>query len=280
MFEPKSLAAPAMLLALWLLETWLPFFRQFGSLRQRLGHDGKNLLWGAVSSGLGLAAVVWALGAVDAWASAREFGLVRQLPGPPAARLSAAVLLLDLWTYWWHRANHELRWLWRFHRMHHSDPQMDATTGVRFHAGEIALSWLARLAVVPALGVSLPQLVVYEGLLLPVVLLHHANLRLPRWLEVPLAAVIVTPDMHRVHHSQVRAETNSNYGSLTPWWDRLFASWRRRPDQEAIVFGLPEFAAPRWQRLEGMLLTPLAAAEGAERPAPEAEKGRGLDQPG
>src|SRR5215813_5385924 len=120
---------------------------------------------------------------------------------------AAAILLFDAWMYLWHRANHQLDFLWRFHRVHHSDPEMDVTTAIRFHAGEILISSALRLAVIPLLGITNRQLLVYEMLLLPVILFHHSNVLIPERLDAILRLVIVTPAIHRVHHSRLRAET-------------------------------------------------------------------------
>jgi len=261
--EPKHWTAATVLVLLWLAETWLPFFRQLhGNLRERLVHDARNLAWGAINSLLAAVAMSTVFVGLDGWAQARQFGLLRQweLPTPWLATL-LAVVLMDVWTYWWHRFNHIVPLFWRFHRTHHSDLAMDVSSAVRFHTGELLLSWTARVAVVPLLGVSLVQLAFYEGLLLPVVLFHHSNLRLPRWLDFGLLAVVVTPAMHRVHHSRVPAETNSNYSSLLPWWDVVFGSLRLRRDVENIQYGLDQLTDPRWQTFGGMLRTPLAQDE-------------------
>src|SRR3954447_9778653 len=139
----------AALLLLWLLETWLPLFVD---RPHRLRHAARNLVIG----GLNLAIIglffAGATAAVTAWAEARRFGLLHWLSWPLAVKLALGVLLFDAWMYLWHRANHGIPFLWRFHRMHHSDPNVDVTTALRFHSGEIVLSSLLRLAVIPLLG--------------------------------------------------------------------------------------------------------------------------------
>lgn len=255
--QTKHWIAFGVLIALWLAETWWPFFtRQNANWSERLRHDARNLLWGAINAALAVT-VLTVFTQIELRAEANQFGLLRQFHLPAWLTIVAAVILLDFWTYWWHRLNHIVPFLWRFHRMHHTDTAMDTSTGVRFHTGEIALSWMARLAVVPLLGVNLVQLATYESLLLPVVLFHHSNLRLPRWLDFGLLSIMVTPLMHRVHHSQEKIETNSNYGSLLPWWDMLFGSFQLRQDPENIRYGVEEFASPDWQTLGGMARTPL-----------------------
>jgi len=245
--EPKHWVAASVLVVLWLAETYLPFFWQLESFRERFRHDARNLIMGAINAVLSVVAIATVIVWIDIWGESYHAGLLRQFTWPSWLSLIAAVILLDFWTYWWHRLNHAIPFLWRFHRMHHSDPAMDTTTGVRFHTGEM--------------GVSLTQLVFYESLLLPVVLFHHSNVRLPKWLDFGLLVLVVSPAMHRVHHSHLREETNSNYGSLLPWWDWLFGSMRLRRDVENIQYGVDEFADKQWQTLPGMLRTPLGESE-------------------
>jgi sterol desaturase/sphingolipid hydroxylase (fatty acid hydroxylase superfamily) len=179
------------------------------------------------------------------------------LDWPAWAETVAALILFDLWMYLWHRANHQIRFLWRFHRMHHSDNQVDATTALRFHTGELILSSILRLAVVPLLGISLSQLILYETLLQPIIIFHHSNVALPEKIDRIFRALIVTPNMHRVHHSMVNQETNSNYSSIFSFWDRIGQSFRRRIDLLTLRYGLSDFPEETWQTVVGMLKTPL-----------------------
>lgn len=134
------------------------------------------------------------------------------------------ILILDCWIYWWHRANHEAPWLWRFHEVHHLDESLDASSALRFHFGEVFLSSLARAVVIFLLGVPLASVIVFETLVAMSAMFHHSNVRLPAWLERPLSWIIVTPSIHWVHHHAIRADTDSNYAALLSLWDRLFAS--------------------------------------------------------
>ncbi len=264
--ELKTLTAAGVLALLWLAEAWIPFFAEFGrDLRARLEHNAKNLALGLLNAAFFAVAFGGAFTLVESWGLQHEFGLFRILPWSTWLETALLFLLFDLWMYLWHRANHVVPFLWRFHRMHHSDRRMDATSGVRFHAGEIALSALARLAVVPLLGMELWQVAAYESIFLPVVLFHHSNVAVPRWLDRGLLAVIVTPAMHRVHHSRLRRETDSNYGSLFPYWDVMLRSFRLREDVRRVEFGLDEFDDERWHTLKGMLLTPLAEQDRRSR---------------
>jgi len=172
------------------------------------------------------------------WAEAHHFGLLHWLSAPEWLRWALALLLLDAWTYWWHRLSHIVPFFWRFHRLHHSDRRMDVTTANRFHPGEITLSSLLRLPVLALIGCRLEQLALYELLLFAVVQFQHANIGLPERLDRALRCVIVTPHMHKVHHSVVRTERNSNFSSLFSWWDRLARTLRLSSDPRRIAFGL------------------------------------------
>ncbi len=201
-------------------------------------HRAWNLGLGTINAvALGLLAAPllrWA----TVWAEARGIGLARVLSLPEAVAIGLALVAFDGWMYLWHRANHVVPLLWRFHRLHHSDPAMDATTTVRFHPGELAISTLLRLAVLPVLGLRIEHLLVYEVVLFPVILFHHSNVRFPEKIDRVVRTVLVTPAMHRVHHSKRQIETDSNYGSVLSIWDRLGRSFRRRRDGSAIEFGL------------------------------------------
>ncbi len=141
-----------------------------------------------------------------------------------AGGLVADLVLLDLFIYWWHRANHELPLLWRFHAVHHLDRFLDTTSAVRFHMGEVLLSALARGVVIMLLALPLATVVTFETLVLMATLFHHSNLRLPPALERMLATVIVTPSIHWVHHHRLRADTDANYCTILSLWDPLFRS--------------------------------------------------------
>ncbi|MFA6963083.1 MAG: sterol desaturase family protein, partial [Opitutaceae bacterium] len=138
------------------------------------------------------------------------------------------------------RLNHVWPFLWRFHRLHHADREMNVTTANRFHIGEIVLSSLLRVPLLALLGVRLEELALYETALFAVVQFHHANIGLPEWLDRALRCVIVTPYLHKVHHSVVRAEADSNFSSLFSWWDRLFRTFRLSRDPRRIVFGVDD----------------------------------------
>jgi sterol desaturase/sphingolipid hydroxylase (fatty acid hydroxylase superfamily) len=193
---------------------------------------------------------------VTEWAAARSFGLLNAsgLEGP--LRLVTAVLVFDLWQYVWHRLNHRVPLLWRFHAVHHSDRDLDATSALRFHTGEIVLSASARLAILPLLGLTVGEVLVYETAMLPIILFHHSNVRVPERLDRMFRWLIVTPWMHWVHHSNYQPETDSNYASIFSFWDRLFGSFRFRDDPGSLTLGLDGAEHEGWATLGGMLSMP------------------------
>ncbi len=191
-------------------------------------------------------------------AEASGFGVLRWLDVPPVVSVVAAVVLLDLAIYGQHVAFHAVPWLWRLHRMHHADLELDVTSGLRFHPVEIVLSMVIKGLVVAGLGAPALGVVIFEVLLNASAMFSHANVRLPLWLDRALRFVLVTPDMHRIHHSVVRAETDSNYGFSLAVWDRMFRTYRAQPaaGQLGMVIGLPAFRDPGELRLDRMLTQP------------------------
>ncbi len=236
----RPVVAVAGLVVLLAWETAQPFFALFARPAERVRHGTRNLALGALNIlvvALGFAAA-WL--AVTQWAAAHRFGVLHWLDLAPWLRAALAVLLLDAWTYAWHRLNHRVPFFWRFHRWHHADRAMDVTTASRFHTGEIVLSSILRVPVLALIGCRIEELALYEVILFTVVQFHHANIALPAWLDGVLRAVIVTPSLHKVHHSVVRAECDSNYSSLFSWWDRLFGTRQVSTAPSRIVFGVDQ----------------------------------------
>jgi len=246
--------AAALGLCLW-MESVVPLFlREPG---QRLQHGIRNVVIGLVNGIVLTAGFSVLLLAAIRWGTVHPVGFLHWVSLSPWAERVAGFVAFDLWMYLWHRANHGVGWLWRFHRVHHSDPAMDVTTALRFHLGEMVLSTLLRLAVIPLLGITLGDLVLYELILQPAIYFHHSNVALPEQWDRVMRGVVVSPNMHRVHHSDIPLETNSNYASIFSFWDRLGRTYRRR-DIRTICYGLKEFRQPQWQTLGGLLRTPLA----------------------
>jgi sterol desaturase/sphingolipid hydroxylase (fatty acid hydroxylase superfamily) len=196
---------------------------------------------------------------VALFAEAQGWGLLRWLSIPPIIGVVVAVVLLDLAIYTQHVVFHAVPWLWRLHRMHHADLEFDVTTGLRFHPVEIVLSMAIKCVVVVGLGASALAVLIFEVLLNATSMFNHSNIALPTGLDRVMRLMLVTPDMHRTHHSVIRAETNSNFGFSLPWWDRLFGTYRREPaaGQTGMTIGLSEFRDPGELRLDRMLTQPL-----------------------
>lgn len=148
------------------------------------------------------------------------------------------LLILDCWIYWWHRINHHIPFLWRWHQVHHLDDTLDSTSAVRFHVGEVILSSLVRAAVIFMLGIPLLTVVVFEILVTTASIFQHSNVRLPKSFEHALSWVIVTPSIHWVHHHTLRSDTNSNYSNILSVWDRFFGTSSRTERTAALPIGL------------------------------------------
>jgi sterol desaturase/sphingolipid hydroxylase (fatty acid hydroxylase superfamily) len=148
---------------------------------------------------------------------------------PIAVSLILQILVIDFFLYWWHRVNHFIPLFWKFHKFHHQDESMNSTTAVRFHTVELFFSVIAKALVFPIIGITVTGLVAYGILFFPVVLLVHSNIRIPYKKDLIFRKIFVSPHMHRIHHSDVIVETNSNYGSVFSFWDLLFKSYRKKP---------------------------------------------------
>jgi len=191
----------------------------------------------------------------------RGWGLFNLLALPFWLEVVAAVLLLDLAIYLQHLLMHRVPLLWRLHRVHHADLDIDLTTGSRFHTIEIIFSMLIKAVVILLLGPALIAVLVFEVLLNGMAIFNHANVSLPPAMERVVRYLFVTPDMHRVHHSVEESETNSNYGFNLSIWDRMFGTYIDQPDKghDNMTIGLVEFRDPRQvERLPGMLALPFA----------------------
>lgn len=189
----------------------------------------------------------------------RGWGLFNALDVPFWAAVLLSMLLLDLAIYLQHVLFHAVPGLWRLHRMHHADLEFDTTTGLRFHPVEILLSMAIKLAVVAALGAPAIAVLLFEIILNATALFNHANIRLPAKVDRVLRWVVVTPDMHRVHHSVDPKETNSNYGFNLPWWDRLLGTYVAQPAKghDGMQIGIEQFRTTRDLWLDRMLVQPL-----------------------
>lgn len=249
----RPAVAAGVLALLWIGEAVAPMV---AGRTGRAAHAARNLTLGVLNAVVLAVVFAGAMLAVGEWAQRESLGLLRIVTLPAWVHWTLALVLIDAWQYAWHVLNHKLPLLWRFHAVHHSDAQMDASSGVRFHIGEVALSGLARLAILPTIGATVEHLALYELIVTPIVLFHHSNLRVPARLDRVLRLLIVTPGMHWVHHSRWRPETDSNFASGLSLWDRLFRTFRLRDDPAAINLGLDGYDGPRSSTLTGMLASP------------------------
>ena len=195
---------------------------------------------------------------------AHGWGLVNALALPAWIAVPLAIILLDLAIYFQHVTFHAVPALWRLHRVHHTDLDFDVTTGTRFHPIEILISTLIKMAAVAAIGAPAVAVLVFEVLLNATAMFNHANGRMPVWLDRWVRLLVVTPDMHRVHHSVAYNETNSNFGFNLPWWDRLFGTYRAQPaaGHEAMTIGVDAFRSPADLRLDRLLIQPFRDTPG------------------
>ena len=202
--------------------------------------------------------------ALAVMAEGRGWGILNHLDMPPWLAVAISIVVLDLVIYLQHVMFHAVPAFWRLHRMHHADLDFDVTTGSRFHPVEIVLSNLIKLAAVIVIGPPAVAVIVFEVLLNGTSMFNHGNIRLPAALDRVLRWVVVTPDMHRVHHSDIPAETNSNFGFNLPWWDRLFGTYRAQPilGHEGMTIGLDAFRETADLHLHRMLVQPFRRGQG------------------
>ena len=262
----KPIAAAIVLGVMWLFEGLIPMFEGRG---ERARHDASNVALGVANAAVASFFFAGATLIATEWARANSFGVLHWLNVRGAWAFAGGFLLLDLWQYFWHRLNHRIPFLWRFHAVHHADRELSASSGLRFHTGEIVLSSCARLAVLPLLGMTVAQVLVYEAVLLPIILFHHGNVRVPAWADRWLRWLIVTPWMHWVHHSDHQPETDSNYSSVFSVWDRVFRSFRLVGDPRALTLGLEDMERRDWATLPGMFAMPFRKRLGRRRGGPE-----------
>ena len=241
-----------LLMAVW--QAWLPRKKLLQGYKRWPGNLGLIVV-DALFAKLLLPA-----GAVGAalWAEQHGVGLLPALGLADAVTLILAVIVLDLVIYLQHVLFHAMPMLWRLHQVHHADRDIDVTTGLRFHPVEIVISMLIKITSVAALGVPALAVVIFEVILNAMAMFNHSNIHLPRALDSALRLLLVTPDMHRVHHSVLVHETNSNYGFNLSLWDRLFGTYRAQPEQGhgEMVIGLPEYQNQPTHQLSWMLRLP------------------------
>jgi len=195
---------------------------------------------------------------VAVYASQQGWGLLNMLDLPLWVHIIISAILLDLAVYWQHVASHKIPMIWSFHKMHHADRDIDATTGIRFHPVEILLSMLYKMVIVLILGPHIVGVILFEIILNGSAMFNHANVRLPLWLDKIVRIFFVTPDMHRVHHSVIPRETNSNYGFNLSIWDKIFGSYMDQPAEghDDMTIGLSQYQTDKPSHLLWCLMLP------------------------
>jgi sterol desaturase/sphingolipid hydroxylase (fatty acid hydroxylase superfamily) len=252
--SPSVLLLTLAIAVLFALERMFPLRKQKRPL-------GRRLIVNSVVSLLALAVALMTVRPVASWllgeVSRNEWGLTAIVQMPAMLQCVMTFLLLDLSFYYWHRANHRWPFLWRFHNVHHVDPDLDVSTSIRFHFLEIALSAAFRALQVVVIGGEPWMFVVYESAFQLNTLFQHSNVRLPITLERWIVLVLVTPRMHGIHHSKRFYDVNSNWSSVFSWWDRLHGTLNLNVPQAAIDIGVPGYSEPRDNRIVDLLLMPL-----------------------
>lgn len=229
--QPFAIALSFLLL--YIFEYFLPQRKELADWR----HDIQNILLGVLNFGIAFGAGYY-FQVLLAMVNKHQWGLFPLITINGLLLLSIQLICIDIFMYWWHRFNHVFPALWFFHRFHHADTKMNTTTSFRFHAGELILSYFFKMIVFGLLGISVLAVILYNLVYVPVVIFHHSNISISERRDNFLRYFLVTPRMHRIHHSCIKAETDSNYSSLFPWWDIIFKSGRKKPLEENITFGL------------------------------------------
>lgn len=225
-------------------------------LEPKLRHVMRNLTVGGISLAILTLLQAPVLVPVAQWATQHHIGLLNQLKIPPPFDAVVAIVFLDYTLWWWHRANHQIPFLWRFHLPHHVDLDLDASTALRFHFGELTLSIAYRSMQILLIGTNPFQLWLWQTILFASILFHHSNARLPLAFERFLVHVIVTPRMHGIHHSDQLNETNSNWSSLLSVWDYLHRTIVLNVPQPEIAIGVPAYRHPSEVTIGKILLLP------------------------
>lgn len=249
----RSALLVAGLLLLWVTEGFIPRFR-FNHNRYR--HAGTNLFFTVTTAVVNLG-FAFAVVAASEWTGREQFGLLYWTGAPLWLHLILALMMLDLiGAYLIHLIQHKVAWMWHFHKVHHIDTSIDVTTALRHHPVENVLRVGALVTAIVTMGIPIWMVMLYQSLSALMSQFNHANIRLPGWLDKGLSWIIVSPDMHKVHHSRYQPETDSNYANIFSIWDRLFGTFVTVPDTTRIRYGLDEYQEPRYQEVGSLLKVP------------------------
>ncbi len=243
----------AMLIVMYSIEGFAPYLRKPANKRKHdLNNLGMNLMSFAINGILGGIVV-----GVIINTGKYELGLLNQLTLPFWVEVVLGALLMDFGGYMMHRVQHKIPLLWRIHRVHHSDPYLNTTSALRFHPADVLISQFILPCIwVPLMGISITSFVLYGAFALPLLVMQHANVRFPAWIETYGRLVFSTPGWHKIHHSDEQRFTDSHFGDVFTFWDRIFGTWHRVQPEE-IQFGLEETRDEKHHTVKGQLLMPL-----------------------
>lgn len=241
------------LLILWVIEGAIPRLKFSGN---KYRHAGTNLFFTLTTAIVNLGFAFLIVKASE-WTAAQKFGLLYLLQLPAWLHAILALLLLDfIGAYLVHFIQHKIGWMWQFHKIHHTDKEIDTTTALRHHPIESVFRVVALFIAIVVTGVPIWMVMLYQTISAFMSQFNHANIRLPQWLDKGLSWIIVSPDMHKVHHSRFQPETDSNYANIFSLWDRLFGTFVTVKDTTSIKYGLDEYQDARYQQIGPLLKTP------------------------
>ncbi|WP_224963220.1 sterol desaturase family protein [Geomonas subterranea] len=235
----------------------------------KLRRNARNAAFSALAAATVAVAEKPVVGPLALRVQSKQLGLLKLFGLPPWAELALSLLLLDYTLFIWHVLTHKIPLLWRFHKPHHADLDLDASTALRFHFGELLLSVPWRAAQVRLIGVSPLGLALWQTLTLVAIMFHHSNMRLPHRIERRLCRLVVTPRMHGIHHSVVREETDSNWSTIFSWPDYLHGTIRLNVLQDGVTIGVPGFQDPQQVTIGKALLMPFGPQVEVEGPTRE-----------
>ena len=249
----KIIALPVAVGLVVLLEKKRPLRKQVESRSVR---TGRNLLMVGTASAAMVLVEQPVINHLTKFVKEREFGLLKIFKLPRTLETILAIILLDYTLYLWHVSTHKVPLLWRFHLVHHVDLDLDSSTAYRFHFGEILISVAWRAMQILLIGASPEAVKIWQTIMLPAVLFHHSNIKLPADLDERLSRIIVTPKLHGIHHSAVQTETDSNWSTILSIWDRLHGTIKTDIPQEKIIIGVPAFQTPQDVELAQLIRLP------------------------
>jgi len=249
----RSALLVAGLLLLWIIEGFIPRFR-FSNNRFR--HAGTNIFFTVTTAIINVGFAFLVVKASE-WTGQARFGLLYWLGAPAWLHFILALLMLDfLGAYLIHLMQHKVEWMWHFHKIHHIDTNIDVTTALRHHPVESVFRVVALIVAIVSMGIPIWMVMLYQSLSALMSQFNHANIKLPEWLDKGLSWIIVSPDMHKVHHSRYQPETDSNYANIFSIWDRICGTFVTVTDTTRIRYGLDEYQDLRYQDIGPLLKVP------------------------